>query len=226
MDVYSSDEDIDLAIAYEAMPAQRSARQHAQRQFSEDISDKVFRERYRVPRAVVDHLEEKLGDKLQHKSGRNNPLSPRDQIKIFLHFLGTNSFYHVLRDCHGVSTDTVFRTVHRVCDELFELRNDYIQWPENTDKLAREFYDIAKMPSVCGCIDGTHVPVLPPKEDEAACVNRHHFHSLNVMAVCGPDLKIFYANSRAGGRWHDSRVRICPKITRHSFYVLTQICSS
>ena len=124
MDVYSSDEDIDLAIAYEAMRAQRSERQYAQRQFSEDISDKVFRERYRVPRAVVDHLEEKLGDKLRHKTERNNPLSPRDQIKIFLHFLGTNAFYHVLRDCHGVSTDTVFRTVHRVCDKLFELRND------------------------------------------------------------------------------------------------------
>ena len=206
MDVYSSDEDIDLGIAQGAMPVPRSARQYAQRQFSEDISDKVFRERYRVPRAVVDHLEEKLGDKLKHSTERNNPLSPRDQIKIFLHFLGNNAFYHVLCDCHGVSKNTVFRTVHRVCDELFELRNDYIKWPENTDKLARDFYEIAKMPSVCGCIDGSHVPVIPPKEDESACVNRHHVHSLNVMAVCGPDLKIYYANSRAGGRWHDSRV--------------------
>ena len=105
MDVYSSDEDIDLAIAEEAIPAPRSARQFAPRQFSEDITDKVFRERYRVPRAVVDHLEEKLGDKLRHKTDRNKPLSPRDQIKIFLHFLGTNSFYHVIRNCHGVSKE-------------------------------------------------------------------------------------------------------------------------
>ena len=208
MDVYSSDEDIDLAIAQAAMPAPRAARQYAQRQFTEDSNDNIFRERYRVPREVVDHLEEKLGANLQHPTRRNNPLSPRDQIKIFLHFLGTNAFYHTLRDCHGVSTDTVFRTVHRVCDALFELRNVYIKWPENTDKLVRDFYDIAQMPSVCGCLDGTHVAVLPPKEDEASCVNRHHFHSLNVMAVCGPDLNIFYANSRAGGRWHDSRVTL------------------
>ncbi len=220
MDVYSSDEDIDLGVAHGAIPAQRSARQFVQRQFGEDISEKVFRERYRVPKAVVDHLEEKLGHNLQHPTDRNNPLTPRDQIKVFLHFVGTNAFYHIHRDCHGVSTDTVFRTVHRVCDALFELRNDYIKWPDNTDKLAQEFYDIAKMPSVCGCIDGSHVPVLPPKADEAACVNRHHFHSLNVMAVSGPDLKVYYVNSRAGGHWHDSRVIIISKSSQFSTKVI------
>jgi hypothetical protein len=158
MDLYSSDEDIDLGIAQGAIPVPRSARQFAQRRFNEDISDKVFRKRYRVPRSVVDHLELKLGDKLKHTTERNSPVSPRDQIKVFLHFLGTNAFYHIIRDCHGVSTDTVFRTVHRVCDALFEVRNDYIKWPDNTDKLAQDFYNMARMPSVCGCIDGTHVP--------------------------------------------------------------------
>ena len=46
-----------------------------------------------------------------------------------------------------------------------------------------QFFDIARMPSVCGCVDGTHVQVNPPSADEVSFVNRHHTHSLNVMAV-------------------------------------------
>ena len=62
------------------------------RQFDEDVSDKTFRERYRVPRNVLDKLEEVLSEKLKHNSRRNQSLSPRDQIKIFLHFLGKRNW--------------------------------------------------------------------------------------------------------------------------------------
>lgn len=65
---------------------------------------------------------------------------------------------------------------------------------------------VARMPSVCGLIDGSHVLITPPTEDEESFINRHHTHSLNILVVCGPDLKIYYVNSRAPGRWHDSRV--------------------
>jgi nuclease HARBI1 len=205
MDIYSSDEDIDLAIAAR-IRNQRKARQFQPRKFEEEIDDKTFRERYRVPRNVLDQLEEILTDKLKHNTHRNCSLQPRDQIKIFLHFIGTSAFYHILRDCHGVSTETVHRAVHSVCDALFDLRENYIHWPENPQHLANKFYEVAGMPSVCGLIDGSHILITPPAADEDAFINRHQDHSLNVLAVCGPDLKIYYANSRAPGRWHDSRV--------------------
>ena len=130
-----------------------------------------------------------------------------DFLRMYVNgFSGTAVFYHVLRDCHGISTETVHRAVHAVCDALFELREDYICWPENSQNLAAEFYKVARMPSVCGLIDGTHVLITPPTDDEDSFINRHQEHSLNVLAVCGPDLKIYYVNSRAPGRWHDSRV--------------------
>ena len=207
MEIYSSDEDIDNEIAHLlVVPDPRLPRQFATRDFDEDVSDKTFRERYRVPREVVNLLEEKLSADLKHATRRNQGLSPRDQIKVFLHFVGTNSFFHVMRDCHGVSTDTVFRTVHRVCNLLYLLREDHIKWPDNPETLAYEFHKVAKMPSVCGALDGTHVSVHPPKAEEVAFVNRKQTYSLNIMAVCGPDLKIFFVSSRAPGRWHDSRV--------------------
>lgn len=120
--------------------------------------------------------------------------------------LGTNSFYHTLRDVHGVGTDTVFRTVHSVMTGLYQLREEYIHWPEHPERIATKFYDVARMPSVCGCVDGTHVELKPPKEDEDSYINRHQRKSINVMAVCGPDLKVYYVNAQAPGRWHDAKV--------------------
>ena len=58
--------------------------------------------------------------------------------------------------------------MHKVCDAIFELRENYIHWPENSYGLAQKFFDIARMPSVCGCVDGTHVLVNPPIADEAS----------------------------------------------------------
>lgn len=65
---------------------------------------------------------------------------------------------------------------------------------------------MAGMPSVCGCVDGSHFLVTPEKEDEASFVNRHHSHSINAVMCCGPDLTVYFANCNAPGAWHDSHV--------------------
>ena len=172
------------------------------------MNDAKFRERYRVPRGVVDLLEERLGPTLQHSTRRNNALTAREQILTFLHFVGTNSFYHVVRDCHGLSTNTVYRITHDVISALFELKNEFITFPANPHAAAGKFKDVAGIPFVAGAVDGTHVRVFPPKEHEAAFVNRHHEHSLNAVMVCGPDTFFYYANSSSPGRFHDSRVSV------------------
>ena len=109
MAAYSSDEDLEMGMFEELEFQERQPCQFNERKFDENIDDKTFCERYRVPPQIVDLLEEKLNDRLMPKTGRNKSLSARDQIKVFLHFLGTNAFYHVVRDCHKIRTDTVFR---------------------------------------------------------------------------------------------------------------------
>jgi hypothetical protein len=54
-------------------------------------------------------------------------------------------------------------------------------------------------PSVIGCIDGSHILVSPPQETEYQYVNRHHDHSLNIVAVCGPDHRFVYLNTNSPG---------------------------
>ena len=56
--------------------------------FNEDVTPREFRERFRVSPDVLDILEDKLQNQLQHPTSRNQSLSARDQIKIFLDFIG------------------------------------------------------------------------------------------------------------------------------------------
>ena len=79
--LYSSDRAEYILCCFQFVP----------RSFEEDVSDKKFRERYRVPRAVLDKLEAALFERLNPKTRRNQSISARDQIKIFLHFLGMAS---------------------------------------------------------------------------------------------------------------------------------------
>ena len=89
--------------------------------FKEDVYENVFREQYRVPRAVIYFLETRLKDDLQHYTKRNKSISVRFQIMVYLHFIGTNVFFHVLRDCHGISTNTIYRIIHSVGEAIFNV---------------------------------------------------------------------------------------------------------
>lgn len=53
----------------------------------------------------------------------------------------------------------------------------------NFNATTRYFYEKYKIPGVVGCIDGTHVFILKPKEDEHMYFNRKGAHSINVMIV-------------------------------------------
>ncbi|XP_055301640.1 putative nuclease HARBI1 [Sitodiplosis mosellana] len=59
---------------------------------------------------------------------------------------------------------------------------------------------------VAGLIDGTHIKIdAPSGVDEAAFVNRHNHHSINLTVVCGPQLQFFYATAQSPGSVHDAR---------------------
>ena len=62
------------------------------------------------------------------------------------------------------------------------------------------------MPSVFGCIDGTHMRIKRPRDNESQFINRHGYHSLNVMLVCGPNLQFYFASVKWPGSVSDSRV--------------------
>lgn len=184
------------------------------RAFGDAIDEVTRKQQHRVPAAVVNYLAEELGPLLQHPTHRNQALTPRQQIELFLHFVGCNAFFHVMRDARGPSTHTVHRVVSRVTDAILTLKQNVIKWPADMQKLRRDFYNIANFPCVAGALDGCHIEITPPADDENSYVNRHHTKSINMLAVCGPDLTFFYVNTDHPGSCHDGHVIRYSKLWR------------
>ena len=146
---FSSDEEIDEMVAY-LNPLIRRPRNFEERTLFEVEDDKLFREKFRVPKEVVYKLHTSLGLQLEHPTRRNKSLSSMQMIKVFLHFLGTNSFYHELKTQHGISSATVCRVVKAVSDAIVTLGPEYVKWPPNAIDVARQFMSVANFPAIMG----------------------------------------------------------------------------
>jgi hypothetical protein len=55
-------------------------------------------------------------------------------------------------------------------------------------------YQSKKIKCQLGCIDGTHVPIQAPVDDEPSFVNRKGFHSINVQGICDHNSKYMIKN--------------------------------
>ncbi|KAG8234316.1 hypothetical protein J437_LFUL013056, partial [Ladona fulva] len=70
----------------------------------------------------------------------------------------------------------------------------------------RNYQATGMKPGVLGYVDGTHIAIKTPREEEHLYFNRKHYHSINAQIVCDSDLKISNILSRYPGSTHDSFV--------------------
>lgn len=175
----------------------------------EGITDPFkFKEKFRMSATAAEEILTRIGGELRHQTLRNKALTPKQQLLLALHWLGNGSQYHGAADMHGVDKSTVCRSVRKVVEVIVEkMFPDEVQFPENTMiNVVEKFYEKCNFPRVAGCIDGSLIPIDGPGARERAYVDRKGNHSLNAMAVCGPDLEFFYLSARWPGATHDARV--------------------
>ncbi|XP_063425421.1 putative nuclease HARBI1 [Mytilus trossulus] len=86
------------------------------------------------------------------------------------------------------------------------MRDQFIKWPRNVDETRGDFYRLSGFPNVLGAIDGTHVRIQAPSEDESSFVKRKGVHSVNVQAVCDAKGKFTNINANWPGSSHDSNI--------------------
>ena len=61
-------------------------------------------------------------------------------------------------------------------------------------------------PGVCGCVDGTHIPIRAPSKDSGSYYNRKGFHSILLQVVCSADFKFLDCFVGWPGSANDARV--------------------
>jgi len=113
-------------------------------------------------------------------------LSLYSQLMITLKFYATGTFQATVGDLFGVDQGTTSRTITRVTRALLRRMSTYVHLPNQheADIQKAEFFKMARFPNVIGCVDGTHIRIIAPSENEYEYVNRKNQHSINVQVRC------------------------------------------
>ena len=85
----------------------------------------------------------------------------------------------------------------------------YVTLPreERLRKVIDEFESLWGFPEVAGAIDGTHVPIIKPKESLPDYYNRKGFYSVLMQAVVDSCGRFINVNIGWPGKVHDARVQ-------------------
>lgn len=92
---------------------------------------------------------------------------------------------------------------------MVKLGGNKVKWPvteREKSTIMQGFYRNGGFPHVIGAIDGTHVRIIAPTDDEPSFVNRKGYHSINVQAVCDHLGKFTNISAQWPGSSHDSHI--------------------
>lgn len=187
-----------------------------------ELSPWHFKSRYRLSHESFRSLMEEI-EPLLDSSHMGRPRVPKvTRVLATLRYFGTETAKQKVQgDVMGLSQPTVSRIVPEVAAAIASLAPKYITWPESDSdvrRIMKGFYDMVParfpsqthcrpMPNVIGCIDGTLINILGRgialRENFR---DRHGDISLNVQAVCDPDLRFTNLVNRWPGPTNDSRI--------------------
>lgn len=113
------------------------------------------------------------------------PVPLEMRVAIALYKLGSCAEYRVIANQFGVHKSTVKKFVYLFCKCMIPVARDLIKVPTEDEAraIAQRFESAFHIPQIIGCIDGTHIPVLPPSDGYRDFVNRKGWPSYILQAV-------------------------------------------
>lgn len=131
------------------------------------------------------------------------------QLLVALLYMATGDLQITMGDCGEMSTASVSKYVKVIAIANARQASHHIRFPEPNEarSLGSQFYAIAGMPGVIGCIDGSHVKIISPGGDNADIYRcRKGYMSLNVQGICDADMKFINVICSLPGSTHDARI--------------------
>ncbi|XP_066376448.1 protein ALP1-like isoform X2 [Miscanthus floridulus] len=131
-----------------------------------------------------------------------------EQVAMFLHIVGHNQRFRVVKQNWRRSIETVHRHFKDVLYAIGELRQEMIRPPSNETPVkisnSHRWYPYFK--DCIGAIDGTHVFAKVPAKMQAAFRGRKNAPTQNVLAAVSFDLKFTYVLAGWEGSAHDATI--------------------
>ncbi|KAL2096942.1 hypothetical protein ACEWY4_006149 [Coilia grayii] len=138
------------------------------------------------------------------------PIPVQMRVAIVVYKLGSCCEYRLVANQFGVHKSTVMTFMRLFCKGMVEsaVIHKFIKVPnlEEARRTARHFQEKYHLPQVIGCIDGTHIPILPPSDGYRDFVNRKGWPSFVLQAVVDNAYCFWNINCKMPGSAHDANV--------------------
>ena len=131
------------------------------------------------------------------------------RVAVALWRLATGNSYRTTGLVFGVGRCTALKLKDEFCSALLTTAKGYIKFPKGEDETRRaieEFQEISCFPQVVGAIDGSHIPIIAPKNDPNDYYNRKQFHSIVLQGVADAKGRFIHVSTGYAGSIHDARV--------------------
>jgi len=153
----------------------------------------------------------KLPDSAKFPHRNIDPLPMDEMVYITLWYLANQCTHREISLLFNRSISTIWRSVNQIT-KIIELQlQHFIKWPtgEEAPLIADQFQHIAGFPGVIGAMDGTHIEIVSPSQNQKDFNNRKMRHSLILLAVCLPNRSFSYTYAGFPGSANDARVFRC-----------------
>ena len=152
-----------------------------------NFTDQEWRKHFRMSRDTFEYLAEELRPSLDiiSPTGRPRLIGYKKRLAVVLWWLATPTEYRSLATLFGIGISSLCCLTREVChaikDTMFER---YISLPSGNrlEETIRGF-ERRGFPQCAGAIDGTHLPILAPRDSPADYHNRKGWHSIVLQAV-------------------------------------------
>ncbi|KAF9808913.1 hypothetical protein SFRURICE_000959 [Spodoptera frugiperda] len=167
---------------------------------------------FRLSEELIAQLEEDISPFLT-PAKRRGGISNRNKVLLILctlAFFASGSYQKILGNVRTyISQASASRAIRTVVDAINQpdIIKKYIRFPVNASEreiLKQKFYEKFKIPGTIGCIDGTLISMVRPKEHEERFYCRKGYHARNAVIINDPDLNIMHVDVTFGGATHDS----------------------
>uniref|UniRef100_A0A3Q2YLC0 Protein ALP1-like n=2 Tax=Hippocampus comes TaxID=109280 RepID=A0A3Q2YLC0_HIPCM len=202
-----------VAVANAATPTVRRMwtrdRAHCFWSTIQHLGDEQWKAHFRMTRETFDYLVELLAPAITRQTTNlRTPIEPRRRVAIALWWLATSGEYRTIACLFGVGLSTVCNIVRQVTNALVDtLHQRFISLPtgQRLDATIAGFVERG-YPQCAGAIDGTHIPIIAPRDNPEDYHNRKGWYSIILQAVVDHNFCFTDVYVGCPGRTPDDRV--------------------
>jgi hypothetical protein len=175
----------------------------------ETFCDELWYANFRVRKQTFSLILEKVErDICRISTPMRKAVSARRRLALTLYFLASTAEYRTIGNLFGVSRSFTCQCVKEVRCAIIKQFPKAITFPKGDEvhQVLQGYEERWGFPMCAGAIDGTHIPILAPTDNNVKYVNRKGFHSVLMHAVT--DCNYLYRDVVIArpGSVHDARV--------------------